>query len=479
VERVRIWKILGLALLAAGLGAGAGVALDRLLPESPLVRGLFIGHRRVPQGQRADAWLASQNAAIRAGTIVLRAQPQEGDDRWIERSFTFGDLGIDLDVPAILNDAEAVGHRGKLFARLREAREARRGDVDIDLKYTADEATAESVLESFAPAIARDPIDARMDLHDRRKIPDQPGRALDVRATLDAILASDFHDGEVIDLVTRPVQAKVTVDALAGVDIEKVVSSYETAFHTFGTGAGRAVNIANAAHFIDGTVIMPGEIFSFNEHVGPRTLERGFTWAPEIQADELTTGVGGGTCQASTTLFGAALFATLDVVERRSHSRPSSYTKLGLDATVIYPSQDLKIKNTLSFPIMIHAFLPTSETVRVELLGGDPVADVSYTFGIGSSSDFLRRITVKPFLPPGTQILHQRGGRGYDVTSVVSIKWRDGRTEERSYFSGYRPTPEVFWVGPGYDENDLPPLPEHARGIEGRALAATDAPSPL
>jgi hypothetical protein len=145
---------------------------------------------------------------------------------------------------------------------------------------------------------------------------------------------------------------------------------------------------------------------------------------------------------------------------------------MGLDATVIYGSQDLKLKNTLPFPIMIHAYLPTPESVRVELLGGDPVADVSYTFGIGSSSEFERRITQKPFLPHGAHILHQRGGLGYDVTSVVSIKWRDGRSEERSYFSGYRPTPEVFWVGPGYDEKDLPPLPEHARGIEGRTSSA-------
>ncbi len=318
-----------------------------------------------------------------------------------------------------------------------------------------------------------------MDLRDRRKIPDVPGRALDVGATLDAMMATDFHDGEVVDLVTKPVRAKITVEDLANVDIEKVVSSYETTFHLFGTGAGRAVNIANAARFIDGSVIMPGEIWSFNDHVGPRTLERGFTWAPEIQADELTTGVGGGTCQASTTLFGAALFATLDVVERRSHSRPSSYTKLGLDATVIYGSQDLKLKNTLAFPVLIHAFLPTPQSVRVELLGGDPVADVSYTFGIGASADFVRRITVKPFLPSGTKILHQRGNVGYDVTSVVSIKWRDGRSEERSYFSGYRPTPEVFWVSPGYDEKELPPLPEHARGIEGRTVGSDDAVSPL
>ena len=90
----------------------------------------------------------------------------------------------------------------------------------------------------------------------------------------------------------------------------------------------------------------------------PRTLERGFTWAPEIQGDEMTTGVGGGTCQVSTTLHIAALFGALEILERQGHSHPSAYAMMGLDATVSYPSTDLKFKNTLPFPVMIHAYLP-------------------------------------------------------------------------------------------------------------------------
>src|SRR5262249_5989620 len=154
-----------------------------------------------------------------------------------------------------------------------------------------------------------------------------------------------------------------------------------TTYLTWGSGADRGVNIRNAAKRIDGAILMRGETFSFNDRVGPRTLERGFAVAPEIQADELTPGVGGGTCQASSTLHAAALFGALEIVERQAHSRPSSYTKLGLDATVKYPNVDLKVRNTMSFPIMIHAFFPKPtpaqqrakmEALRIELLGGDP-----------------------------------------------------------------------------------------------------------
>ena len=108
--------------------------------------------------------------------------------------------------------------------------------------------------------------------------------------------------------------------------------------------------------------------------------------------------------------------------------------------------------------------------MRVELLGGDAVAKVDYVFAVNATEDFLRRVTVKPDLSPGRRIRRQKGTRGFDVTSVVRVHYLDGRQAERRYFSGYRPAPEVFWVSPGYDTQELPPLPEHAKGVEGSAV---------
>src|SRR5262249_16045223 len=139
------------------------------------------------------------------------------------------------------------------------------------------------------------------------------------------------EDQEVIQLITHRVSAKVTVEQLTRVNIEKVVSAFETTFSLFGTGAGRAVNIREAASRFDGVVLSPGQMFSFNDVVGPRTRDRGFALAPEIQGDEMQMGFGGGTCQASSTLHVAALYGALDIVERQAHSRPSSYTQMGLD----------------------------------------------------------------------------------------------------------------------------------------------------
>src|SRR5262249_28583373 len=160
--------------------------------------------------------------------------------------------------------------------------------------------------------------------------------------------AGTHDDEETIDLVTHTVPARVTSADLVKVDVDKVLSSYETIFATFGVGVGRSANIQNAASKIDGTIVPPGQTFSFNDLVGPRTLENGFAVAPEIMGDEMTTGVGGGTCQVSSTLHVAALYGALEIVERQSHSRPSAYTQMGLDATVSYPTVDLKVRNTMS-----------------------------------------------------------------------------------------------------------------------------------
>ncbi|UQA55304.1 VanW family protein [Polyangium aurulentum] len=450
--------VLGIASSAA---VGLGFVAYEYLPASPVVRGLHIADRRVPDEGSAATWLADrQKAALdwevrfhHGGEIIAA---------------TLGQVGVELDVHRSLERASEIGHTGSFSRRMREASAARRGEIDVPLVFFVDERKARAFFEGIAPLFARAPVDARLDLAQKQKTPDEPGRELDVEASLAALKEAALEDGVVVPLVTRRVPAKVTLVDLVAVDVSKVVSSFETSFSLAGSGKGRAVNIRNAASKIDGIVIPPGGVFSFNDKVGPRTIDNGFTLAPEIQGDELTDGVGGGTCQLSSTLHGAAVFGALEVIQRRNHSRASSYTKLGLDAAVSYPIVDLKLKNSLPYPVMIHVTFPAATKVRVEVLGGDPVAKVEYGYGVAERMDFVRRITVKEDLPPGKRIHRQKGVQGFNVFSTLRLTYNDGRVEERRYFSAYRPSPEVYWVAPDYDESNLPPLPEHAKGVEGR-----------
>ena len=460
-------NLLATFALCSGIGVGAGFGAHYVVPESPLVRGLLVGDRFVPERGSPEAWLEQRGKALSERIVRFHHQDQTFEA-------TLGEVGVRLDAAATIARGMSIGHTGPLMTRLREARKARRGEIDVPLVWSIDKSRASAFFERISGAIEKPPTDARVDMAKRTKIPDQPGIALNIEASIDALAAGSHEDEESIELVIRYTTAKTTFADLVQVDIEKVFSAFETTFTTWGSGAGRAVNIANAAAKIDGLVLAPGAVFSFNDAVGPRTKDNGFVLAPEIQGDELTPGYGGGTCQLSSTLYAAALFGALEIPDRQSHSRPSSYTKLGLDAAVSFPLVDLKIRNSTSFPIMIHAYFPKPTSIRVEILGGEPAATVQYTYGIQRREDFLRRITVKSYMAPGRRRLHQKGTQGLDVISYVKVRYYDGRVEDRHYFSAYRPFPEVYWVAPGYNLDDLPPLPEHAKGVEGEDQASSE-----
>jgi len=130
----------------------------------------------------------------------------------------------------------------------------------------------------------------------------------------------------------------------------------------------RKKNIALAIGRLQGLIIAPGRVFSFNQSVGGRTARRGYLPAPVLFQDKKSIQIGGGICQVSSTLYNAALLADLEVVERHRHSSPITYLPLGLDATVAYGYKDLRFKNTLPFPIHIAASM-AEDTLTISIMG--------------------------------------------------------------------------------------------------------------
>lgn len=131
----------------------------------------------------------------------------------------------------------------------------------------------------------------------------------------------------------------------------------------------RAENLRLAAEAINGYVIEPGATFSFNEVVGDTTAERGYKEAPVLYSSGLGSSDGGGICQVSTALYIAAVKADLEIVERHPHSVPSDYAPIGLDATIVYGSRDLRIKNNTDFPITIYAKAVGDTFITVQSYG--------------------------------------------------------------------------------------------------------------
>lgn len=130
-----------------------------------------------------------------------------------------------------------------------------------------------------------------------------------------------------------------------------LISTFTTRYNA--SDRDRTTNLRLASEKINGVVLMPGEEFSYNKTVGERTIAAGYKDAKIYLNGQVIDGLGGGICQISSTLYNAALYADLSIIERRNHQFTTSYLKAGLDATVAYGSTDFRFKNSRQYPIKI------------------------------------------------------------------------------------------------------------------------------
>lgn len=176
----------------------------------------------------------------------------------------------------------------------------------------------------------------------------------------------------------------------------------------------RKHNIALAAKFIDGTVVIPEEEFSFNETVGARTEERGFRTAYIINDGEFVEGVGGGVCQVSSTLYNCALLADLYITCVHPHSLPVTYVAPSFDAMVSSAS-DLRFANTLSAPV----------TVKMSADGKYLKAEI---YGVPSGAKIRRRSVEKGILPRNTEYVDDATMPAGE--EIVEMPGKDGLKSE-------------------------------------------------
>lgn len=216
------------------------------------------------------------------------------------------------------------------------------------------------VVEDMAIRYRKLPLEPVFDKDSGNAIAGKSGCIIDVKETIQNVLAAD--ENQKIAPVIIKVDPKYKISDLD--NITNIKGTYSTWFH--GSGA-RYNNIGVASKSLNLTIIWPGETFSFNEAVGPRTPERGYSIAPVIS--DAGMDYGGGVCQVSSTLYNAALNAHLQICERHQHSRPISYVPEGRDATVAYDYLDLKIKNNNLEPVIIRAGLNNGR-VWAQILGG-------------------------------------------------------------------------------------------------------------
>ena len=308
---------------------------------------------------------------------------------------------------------------------------------------------AESWLKQLGSRVETPPHDATWAVSGPhvRLVPAKPGLQLDVVASVQAVLRAALrHRVRVAQLVVEEEPAKLTTAQAEKMGINALVSDYTT---IYGGIPNRIHNVELVAHLVDDKLIAPGETFSFNKTTGDRNAAKGFLEAPVIVNGEVTTGLGGGVCQVSTTVFNAAFEAGLQITDRTNHALYISHYPQGRDATVDYPDVDLKFVNDTDHWLLLRTFVnPSSLTVS---LYGTPTGRkvVSTTSPLVTRGKAPIKKTIDPTLKPGEKVIDDPGEPALSTSVTRDVYAADGKLLYHNvWYSSYRSSPELLRIGP-------------------------------
>jgi len=230
---------------------------------------------------------------------------------------------------------------------------------EFKLKFEYDNKAVKDTITTMEKEINSNPVNAKLHMDASGKftvISEKNGVKLaadklekDILNQINGQLSGDVE----INAPVEEVKAAITEEKLKTVDSK--IATYSSDFST--SISQRINNITLATKSINGIVLMPGDSFSFNGIVGQRTAARGYQEAGVIIGNKVESGLGGGICQVSGTLYNAVLRANVKATERTRHTIPSSYVPKGCDATVDYGNIDFKFTNTLSYPMYIEGVI--------------------------------------------------------------------------------------------------------------------------
>ncbi|MEA2468899.1 MAG: hypothetical protein QOJ57_3025, partial [Thermoleophilaceae bacterium] len=233
------------------------------------------------------------------------------------------------------------------------------------------------------------------------------------------------------------------------------------------SSANRIHNVQLLADMLDGRIVKPGQTFDFNKVIGQRTSARGFKLGQQIENGQLVPAIGGGVCQVVTTLYDAAFYAGLKIVDRRNHDFYISHYPLGMDATVSWGGPEFRFVNTLKHAILIKTSY-SNTTMSVQLYGTRE--GITVTQKTGPKSNFtsagVRKIN-DPTVAAGQEVRTGGGTGGFTVTVYRSVK-RNGKVIRKDQFtSRYTPQDVIVKVGP-------PKPKDKAKGGPGDPVPPTD-----
>ncbi len=314
-------------------------------------------------------------------------------------------------------------------------------------------------------AIRQEPADAYYDAELHTIVEDQPGLSFDIPAA-EALLA-DTEPGQTCTIELQLVPAALTAEDLNSQMFGDKLESRAGPYSEW--QQSRTNNVKLACDAINGTIVNPGETFSFNETVGERTEEKGYQYATiYVNSNEAAPGLGGGICQVASILYYTTLHLEVTQVERTCHALPVTYVPPGMDAAIYWDGkQDYKFRNDYSHPIKIEVSTENSE-VRITIWGvkeSDNYVEMTYeVYGTTVPVDVE---TLDQSKPAGYREQVQKGSNGYSATAYRTLYAADGTViETTKEYSKYNKQDNKYIVGPPLEEQ-YPEWMDPSWGEEG------------
>lgn len=329
---------------------------------------------------------------------------------------------------------------------------------NIEEKYNVITIPTETVqpgeinLEKIRNEIYKEPKDAYISKNPTTVHPHENG--VDFAISIEEakkIIEEDKNEYIIPLKITVP---KKTVEDLGEEAFPDKLGAFTTRYDP--SNKNRANNVSISADKIDGTIIMPGEIFSYNQTVGERTIAAGYKEAGAYSGGRVVQDVGGGICQTSSTLYNAVLLANLEIVDRTNHQFLTSYVEAGKDATVTWGGIDFKFKNSRSYPIKIEASAKNG-VCEMSIYGirEETEYEVEIQSEVLSYLPYTTKYEEDSTLEEGKEVIDQSGYEGCTSETYRILK-KNGKIISKTLLSKdtYDPMTRIIRKGTKLVENE-------------------------
>lgn len=309
-------------------------------------------------------------------------------------------------------------------------------------------------LQKIYEEVYVEPKDAEYDIETKSVTDHVTGMSLDILAAKKLLDAAG--EGEVVRIPLVLTEPEYTKELMEEKLFRDVLGEKSTTLS--GSSSNRVTNITLAAQAINGTILNPGEEFSFNGTVGERTAQKGYKAAGAYSGGQSVQEIGGGICQVSSTIYYCALLGDLKITARDEHMFPVAYLPMGLDATVSWGSLDFRFVNSTNYPLKIIAYVQNGQ-LYVQLVGTDEDEGyIELSSKTLSSTPYSVIYKEDSSLAPGQEKVESSGHTGYRVEAFKSYYDKNGKLIETVSLgiSTYRKTDRVILVGPAAEPEPTP-----------------------